>query len=57
MPGSTARMTAEPYGFIALVKAALDSIIFFLAKSFSVDCGMLVNYFDKDIIKKTMRTE
>jgi len=123
---STTKMAAEPYGFMAPVKAALDSTICFLAKSFSsfsqirfnsvnpgllktsasagipgyveaylyaeqvilrkralttrevantvafllsdrssginaqgivVDCGMSVNYFDKDIIKKTMRPE
>lgn len=121
---STAKMAAEPYGFMAPVKAALDSTICFLAKSFSsfsqvrfnsvnagllktsasagipgyldyylfaeqltlrkkalltkevanavafllserssginaqgivVDCGMSVNYFDKDIIKKAAR--
>jgi enoyl-[acyl-carrier protein] reductase I len=117
-------MAAEPYGWMAPVKAALDSTICFLAKSFSsfsqvrfnsvnasllktsasagipgyldyylfaeqltlrkkaletkevanavafllsdrasginaqgiiVDCGMSVNYFDKNIIDKTMR--
>jgi enoyl-[acyl-carrier protein] reductase I len=117
-------MAAEPYGFMAPVKAALDSTICFLAKSFSafseirfnsvnasllktsasagipgyldyylfaeqltlrkralttkevantvafllserssginaqgivVDCGMSVNYFDRDIIKKALR--
>jgi len=121
---STTRMAAEPYGFMAPVKAALDSTICFLAKSFSafseirfnsvnasllktsasagipgyldyylfaeqltlrkralttkevantvafllserssginaqgivVDCGMSVNYFDRDIIKKALR--
>jgi len=121
---STTKMAAEPYGFIAPVKAALDSTLCFLAKSFSsfsqirfnsvnagllktsssagipryldyylfaeqltlrkkalatkevantvvfllserssginaqgivVDCGMSVNYFDKDIIKKATR--
>jgi len=121
---STTRMAAEPYGWMAPVKAALDSTICFLAKSFSafsqvrfnsvnasllktsasagipgyldyylfaeqltlrkkaletrevantvafllsdrssginaqgivVDCGMSVNYFDKNIIDKTMR--
>jgi len=120
---STTRMAAEPYGFMAPVKAALDSTVCFLAKSFSsfsqvrfnsvnasllktsasagipgyldyylyaeqltlrkkalateevantvafllsprssginaqgivVDCGMSVNYFDKDIISKVM---
>jgi enoyl-[acyl-carrier-protein] reductase (NADH) len=50
-------MTAKPYGFIALVKAALGSTLRFLAKSFSADCGMSVNYLDKDIIKKAMRPE
>jgi hypothetical protein len=50
-------MTPEPYGFMAPVKAALDSTLSFLAKSFSVDCGMSVNYFDKDITKKAMRPE
>ena len=117
-------MAAEPYGFMAPVKAALDSTLCFLAKSFSsfsqirfnsvnagllktsasagipgyldyylfseqltlrkkalttkevantvafllserssginaqgivVDCGMSVNYFDKDVIKKATR--
>lgn len=121
---STTKMAAEPYGWMAPVKAALDSTICFLAKSFSafsevrfnsvnagllktsasagipgyldyylyaeqltlrkraietrevantvafllserssginsqgiiVDCGMSVNYFDKDIINKAMR--
>jgi len=121
---STAKIAAEPYGFMAPVKAALDSTICFLAKSFSafsqvrfnsvnagplktsasagipgfvnyylytekltlrkkiltaqevantavfllsdrssginaqgiiVDCGMSVNYFDKDIIDKATR--
>jgi len=121
---STTKMAAEPYSFMAPVKAALDSTICFLAKSFSsfsqvrfnsvnagllktsasagipgyldyylyaeqltlrkkaiatkevantvafllsdrssginaqgiiVDCGMSVNYFDKDIITKVMR--
>lgn len=32
---STTRIAAEPYGFMAPVKAALDSTICFLAKSFS----------------------
>jgi len=50
-------MTAEPYGFLAPAKAALDSTLSFLAKCFGVDCGMSVNYFDKDIIKKAMRPE
>lgn len=123
---STTKMAAEPYGFMSPVKAALDSTLCFLAKSFSsfsqvrfnsvnagllktsasagipgyvdyylfaeqltlrkkaltteevantvafllserssginaqgivVDCGMSVNYFDKDIIKKAMRPE
>jgi len=122
---STTKMAAEPYGFMAPVKAALDSTVCFLAKSFSsfsnvrfnsvnagllktsasagipgyldyymfaeeltlrkkalltrevanavafllsprssginaqgiiVDAGMSVNYFDKDIIKKALRT-
>jgi len=121
---STTKIAAEPYGFMAPVKAALDSTICFLAKSFSsfsqvrfnsvnagplktsasagipgsvnyylytekltlrkkiltaqevantavfllsdrssginaqgviVDCGMSVNYFDKDIIKKVTK--
>jgi len=121
---STTKMAAEPYGFMAPVKAALDSTLCFLAKSFSsfsqirfnsvnagllktsssagipgyldyylfaeqltlrkkalttkevantvvfllserssginaqgivVDCGMSVNYFDKDIINKATR--
>jgi len=50
-------MTAEPYGLMALVEAALDSTLCFLAKSFSTGCGMSVNYLDKDIIKKAMRPE
>jgi len=122
---STTKMAAEPYGFMAPVKAALDSTVCFLAMSFSsfskirfnsvnagllktsasagipgyldyymfaeeltlrkkalatrevanaaafllsprssginaqgiiVDAGMSVNYFDKDIIKKALRT-
>lgn len=122
---STTKMAAEPYGFMAPVKAALDSTVCFLSKSFSsfskirfnsvnagllktsasagipgyldyymfaeeltlrkkalstrevanavafllsprssginaqgiiVDAGMSVNYFDKDIIKKALRT-
>jgi len=122
---STTKMAAEPYGFMAPVKAALDSTVCFLAKSFSsfsqvrfnsvnagllktsasagipgyldyymfaeeltlrkkalltrevantvafllsprssginaqgiiVDAGMSVNYFDKDIIKRALRT-
>src|SRR4030042_1101821 len=122
---STTKMAAEPYGWMAPVKAALDSTICFLAKSFSafseirfnsvnagllktsasagipgyldyylyaeqltlrkraietrevanavafllserssginsqgiiVDAGMAINYFDKDIINKAMRT-
>jgi enoyl-[acyl-carrier protein] reductase I len=121
---STTKMAAEPYGFMAPVKAALDSALCFLAKSFSsfsqirfnsvnagllktsasagipgyldyylfaeqltlrkkalttkevanavafllseqstginaqgivIDCGMSVNYFDKDIVKKATR--
>jgi enoyl-[acyl-carrier protein] reductase I len=121
---SATKMAAEPYGFMAPVKAALDSTICFLAKSFSffseirfnsvnpgllktsasagipgyldyylfaeqltlrkkalttkevantiafllserasgingqgivIDCGMSVNYFDKDIIRKATR--
>jgi len=121
---STTRMAAEPYSYMAPVKAALDSTVCFLAKSFSsfsqvrfnsvnagllktsasagipgyldyylyaekltlrkkalatkevantvafllsdrssginaqgiiVDCGMSINYFDKDIINKVMR--
>jgi len=123
---STTKIAAEPYGFMAPVKAALDSTICFLAKSFSsfsqvrfnsvnagplktlasagipgsvnyylytekltlhkkiltaqevantavfllsdrssginaqgiiVDCGMSVNYFDKDIIDKATRIQ
>jgi len=57
MSCSTIKMTAELYGFIAPAKAALDSTLYFVAKSFSVDCVMSVNYFDKDIIKKAMRPE
>ncbi len=122
---SATNMAAENYGYMAPVKAALDSTICFLAKSFSsfsqvrfnsvnagllktsasagipgyvdaylfaeqitlhkralttkevantavfllsdcssginaqgivVDCGMAINYFDKDIVKKAMRT-
>ncbi len=122
---STTKMAAEPYGFMAPVKAALDSTVCFLAKSFSafsqvrfnsvnasllktsasagipgyldyymfaeeltlrkkalatrevantaafllsprssginaqgivVDAGMSVNYFDKDVIKRALRT-
>ncbi|MEE9164793.1 MAG: SDR family oxidoreductase [Nitrospinota bacterium] len=123
---STTRMAAEPYGYMGPVKAALDSTVCFLAKSFSafseirfnavcagllktsasagipnyldyylhaeqltlkkkalitpevaraavfllsqastginaqgvvLDAGMSVNYFDKDIVKKTTRVD
>lgn len=123
---STTKMAAEPYGYMGPVKAALDSTLCFLAKSFSsfseirfnavcsgllktsasagipgyidyylhaeqltlrkraldteeaantavfllskaasginaqgvvVDAGMAINYFDKDIVKKTTRLE
>jgi len=123
---STTKIAAEPYGFMAPVKAALDSTVCFLAKSFSsfsqvrfnsvnagplktsasagipgsvtyylytekltlrkkiltaqevantavfllsdrssginaqgiiVDCGMSVNYFDKDIVDKATRIQ
>jgi enoyl-[acyl-carrier protein] reductase I len=40
---STTRMAAESYGYMAPVKAALDSSICFLAKSLSVDSRIRVN--------------
>lgn len=40
---STTRMAAENYGFMAPVKAALDSAVCFLAKSFSRDTEVRVN--------------
>ena len=40
---STTRMAAENYGFMAPVKAALDSSLCFLAKSFSSDTRVRFN--------------
>ena len=40
---STTRMAAENYGFMAPVKAALDSSLCFLAKSFSTDSQVRFN--------------
>jgi enoyl-[acyl-carrier protein] reductase I len=40
---STTRMAAENYGFMAPVKAALDSSLCFLAKSFSLDSEVRFN--------------
>lgn len=40
---STTRMAAESYGYMAPIKAALDSSICFLAKSLSADTAIRVN--------------
>lgn len=40
---STTTMAAENYGYMAPIKAALDSAVVFLAKSFSKDCEVRFN--------------
>ncbi len=48
---STAKMAAEPYGFMAPVKAALDSTICFLAKSFSSFSQIRFNSVNAGLLK------
>ena len=48
---STTRMAAEPYGFMAPVKAALDSTICFLAKSFSSFSQIRFNSVNAGLLK------
>ncbi len=48
---STTRMAAENYGYMAPVKAALDSSICFLAKSFSEDTRVRVNGVGASLLK------
>ena len=48
---STTRMAAESYGFMAPVKAALDSSICFLAKSLSADSRIRVNAVGASLLK------
>ena len=48
---STTRMAAEPYGWMAPVKAALDSTICFLAKSFSAFSQVRFNSVNASLLK------
>jgi len=48
---STTRMAAEPYGWMAPVKAALDSTICFLAKSFSQFSQVRFNSVNAGLLK------
>jgi enoyl-[acyl-carrier protein] reductase I len=48
---STTKMAAEPYGFMAPVKAALDSTICFLAKSFSSFSKIRFNSVNAGLLK------
>jgi enoyl-[acyl-carrier protein] reductase I len=48
---STTEMAAENYGFMAPVKAALDSSICFLAKSLSEDTEIRVNSVGASLLK------
>ncbi|MGQ9546214.1 MAG: enoyl-ACP reductase FabI [Dehalococcoidia bacterium] len=48
---STTKMAAEPYGFMAPVKAALDSTICFLAKSFSCFSQVRFNSVNAGLLK------
>jgi len=48
---STTKMAAEPYGFMAPVKAALDSTICFLAKSFSSSSQVRFNSVNPGLLK------
>jgi len=48
---STTRMAAENYGIMGPVKAALDSTICFLAKSFSVDSRVRFNAVNPGLLK------
>lgn len=48
---STTRMAAENYGYMAPVKAALDSAVVFLAKSLSADTRIRVNAVGASLLK------
>jgi len=48
---STTRMAAENYGFMGPVKAALDSAVVFLAKSFSADTRVRFNSVNPGLLK------
>jgi len=48
---STTKMAAEPYGFMAPVKAALDSTLCFLAKSFSCFSQIRFNSVNAGLLK------
>ena len=48
---STTRMAAENYGYMAPVKAALDSSVCFLAKSFSADTRVRFNAVGPGLLK------
>ncbi|OGV52067.1 MAG: enoyl-ACP reductase [Lentisphaerae bacterium GWF2_52_8] len=48
---STTRMAAENYGYMAPIKAALDSSIVFLAKSLSADTRIRVNGVGASLLK------
>jgi enoyl-[acyl-carrier protein] reductase I len=48
---STTRMAAEPYGFMGPVKAALDSSLCFLAKSFSAFSQVRFNSVNAGLLK------
>ncbi len=48
---STTRMAAESYGYMAPIKAALDSSVCFLAKSLSADTRIRVNAVGASLLK------
>lgn len=48
---STTRMAAESYGYMAPIKAALDSSVCFLAKSLSADSRIRVNAVGASLLK------
>lgn len=48
---STTRMAAENYGYMAPIKAALDSSVVFLAKSLSADTNIRVNAVGAGLLK------
>jgi len=48
---STTRMAAENYGYMAPIKAALDSTVVFLAKSLSADTRVRVNAVGAGLLK------
>lgn len=48
---STTRMAAENYGYMAPIKAALDSAVVFLAKSFSADTRVRFNSVNPGLLK------